>query len=69
MIVTNFITIPSSSKKIIFNDSSFLDGEDHDFYKMTPTNATLKITVKNSKTVTVLNQSNELRNEVVLELD
>ena len=29
----------------LFNDSFFFVGEDHDYRKMTPTNATLKITV------------------------
>ena len=44
MLPANVITIPSSFKKIIFNDS-FLFAGDQDFCKMTPTNATLKITV------------------------
>ena len=45
MLLTNFISIPSSFNKTIFNDSFFFVGEDHDFRKMTPTNATMKITM------------------------
>ena len=45
MLVTNFISIPSSFKKIIFNDSFIFLGEEHDFRKMASTNVTLKITV------------------------
>ena len=45
MLLTNLLNISSSFKKITFNDSFFFVGEDHEFRKMTPTNATLKITV------------------------
>ena len=45
MILTDFISVTFSFKKIIFNDSFFFVGEDHDFHKMAPTNVTPKITV------------------------
>ena len=45
MFLTNFISILSSFKKTIFDDSFLFVEEDHNFHKTTLTNATLKITV------------------------
>ena len=60
MLLTDFVSIPSSFKKIIFNDRD--DGEDHDFRKITPTNATLKITV--NEKLNGFKQCNELNRKM-----
>ena len=45
MLLTNFISISSSFKKMNFNGSFFFVEKDHDFCKMAPTDGKMKITI------------------------
>ena len=69
MLLTTFISILFSFKKIIFNDSFAFVGEDHDFCKMKPTNAILKMVVNKKLNGFQAMQWIKSKNEVVAEQD